>query len=168
MSKFNSTRNKIFNAWKQKENNTHIISFQKDIKKYIENNIVKVNTINNIQSVSYNIDDDFQVLDSHYIYAGEVIEAWRNWRIVFDSYPEHLIIGLKPQIIKRFGESYTGELQASTSIKTNYVIEVTDIDGSNLKRVALDVGFVVLDNTGIQDDLQVKLVLSILVPNITI
>ena len=168
MSKFNSTRNKIFKIWKEQESDNYTISLQSNIKEYIKNSIKKVNVINSMSSVPQEVEFDFELLIPWYKIDGEVYESYKSWRIVFDSFPEEYISGITPIIIKKYGVDSTGSLEDSADVKENYVFGIEDIAGdSAFKRVTLDVG-IVYDDSPVQDDIYVKLLIFIFLPNIII
>ena len=87
MAKFNSTSDKLFKIWKNNEDNIYNFVLHKDIENSLKNTIKKTNEIYNYSSAVYFIDDEFQNLETVWYSSdlGGTVQAWRNWRIVFEK-----------------------------------------------------------------------------------
>ncbi|MCK9543709.1 MAG: hypothetical protein M0R03_16945 [Novosphingobium sp.] len=167
--KSNTLRNKVFTIYKNNQENIYKADLQLDIKNYLVKNIEKINVFNNMISVPYSVDNDFLLLTPWVVDDGESEESYNTWTIEFPFMPEGWISGIKPVILKKYGEDSTGELQDTTDVKENFIISIEDLESSSvIKKVTVNVSYVARDYYTVQDDIQVKLLLYIPTPIITI
>ena len=164
MSKFSTTTKKIRILWSRifindRNINKNIIDSDEQIQK-----IDNVNTLKAEYQVPFDYSSDWitptAVLHDD---EGTLVGSIVNWRIEIGNINPDLIHAIKPVIIRRYGnagDDTNGELKESTSLVENIVISIDPNTIDYLYPIYyLDAAVTLEDNSGLQGDIQFKLLL---------
>lgn len=168
---YNTSQNKFRKNWDRIFQNKDRFRKINRKKEKIDKKLNQINNVEDIFQVAVDFSFDWitpnpTIEDSNGLNVGSIVE----WSVLFPDITEEMRSAIQPVIIRRFGNAgvtTNGSLKESTSLSENIVFYVDhgSRDLSGRKNYILNASVYLNDSSGIQGDIQFKLLLYIISEN---
>jgi len=164
--KFNTEKQKLPKLWEKSKKNTARSITQIETNKLINISVEKLSKLIHSQQKFIDLSTEFESLEAVILDTSDntVDYAWKNWSFRIPLIKEDILNSVFYDIIIRFGNGIEQSVKANSFFRHGMIIdrkEEAGIDFANL-----NISFVAQNNSGLQEELQVKLVLLVLNPNL--
>lgn len=165
--KFNSSKEKLNTLWRKSQVIHDKVVEQTLLKARVNDKLSHINNLKNTTQTYIDLSSGFQTLNPIIVNEGVPSTMWRQWEVEFSFLREDLIPYIRPKFVHKVGGATNEELDPLTAVTDKHIIQVTDISGSSqFKKVRVESTFALRNNAGVQENVEVKLLLMIYNPTL--